>query len=102
MITFVLLAAALTMASVVVVAIPLLRRDTDGAASAPWTALATSGLLVVGSVALYVSWSNWPWRTASAPDSPEGMVSRLARRLEHDPNDLNGWLMLGRSYTVLQ
>jgi cytochrome c-type biogenesis protein CcmH len=30
------------------------------------------------------------------------MVARLARRLEKNPEDLNGWLMLGRSYTVLQ
>ncbi len=102
MITFVLLAAALTMASVVAVAIPLLRRSATGSASAPWTALAAAGLLVVGSAALYVTWSNWPWHAGPAADSPESMVARLARRLEHDPNDLNGWLMLGRSYTVLQ
>jgi cytochrome c-type biogenesis protein CcmH len=30
------------------------------------------------------------------------MVARLARHLEHDPQDLDGWLMLGRSYSVLQ
>jgi cytochrome c-type biogenesis protein CcmH len=102
MLTFVLLAAALTMASVLAVAVPLLRRGTEGAPSAPWTALAASGLLVVGSAALYVTWSNWPWRAAPAADSPERMVSQLARRLEHDPTDLNGWMMLGRSYTVLQ
>ncbi len=102
MITFVLLAAALTMASVVAVAIPLIRRRPEGAASAPWTALAAAGLLVVGSAALYVTWSNWPWHATKGADSPESMVSRLARRLEHEPNDLNGWLMLGRSYTVLQ
>ncbi len=101
MITFVLLAAALTMASVVAVAIPLLRRGT-GAATAPWAALAASGILVVGSAVLYVTWSNWPWRAVPAADSPAGMVSRLARRLEQNPNDLNGWLMLGRSYVVLQ
>jgi cytochrome c-type biogenesis protein CcmH len=100
MITFVLLAAALTVASVAAVAIPLLRRSE--AASAPWTALAAAGLLMVGSVALYLTWSNWPWRAAPAADSPASMVSRLARRLEHDPNDVDGWLMLGRSYTVLQ
>ena len=29
------------------------------------------------------------------------MVERLAERLESDPNDLDGWLMLARSYTVL-
>jgi cytochrome c-type biogenesis protein CcmH len=102
MITFVLLAAVLAMASVVAVAIPLLRRSTAGLASARWTALAAAGLLVVGSAALYLTWSNWPWRAAPAADSPQSMVARLARRLEHDPNDLNGWLMLGRSYTALQ
>jgi cytochrome c-type biogenesis protein CcmH len=102
MITFVLLAAALTMASVVVVATPLLRRGAQGSPGAPWTALVAAGLLVVGSAALYVTWSNWPWRAPKVADSPESMVSELARRLEHDPDDLNGWLMLGRSYTVLQ
>jgi cytochrome c-type biogenesis protein CcmH len=102
MVTFVLLAAALTMASVLLVAVPLLRRGASAGPSASWTALAAAGLLVVGSVALYVTWSNWPWRSAPAGDSPERMVSRLARQLEHDPSDLNGWLMLGRSYIVLQ
>ena len=102
MITFVLLAAALTLASVVAVAMPLLRPRAAGAPAAPWTALATTGLLVVGSAALYVRWSNWPWHAAPAADSPESMVAQLARRLEHDPTDLNGWLMLGRSYTALQ
>jgi cytochrome c-type biogenesis protein CcmH len=30
-----------------------------------------------------------------------GMVERLAERLEQDPDDLEGWLMLARSYTVM-
>jgi len=101
MIAFVLLAAALSLASVVLVAMPLLRRSSAGP-GAPWTALAAAGLLVVGSAALYVTWSNWPWHAVKVTDSPESMVSELARRLERDPTDLNGWLMLGRSYTVLQ
>ncbi|HKF96647.1 MAG TPA: hypothetical protein VKB20_00210 [Steroidobacteraceae bacterium] len=101
MITFVLLAAALSLSSVVLVAMPLLRRNSAGP-GAPWTALAATGLLVVGSAALYVTWSNWPWHAVKVADTPESMVSELARRLERDPNDLNGWLMLGRSYTVLQ
>jgi len=102
MVTFVLLAAALTLASVVAVAIPLLRRGAAGPATAPWSALAAAGLLVIGSAALYLTWSKWRWHPAPAADSPESMVAQLARRLEHDPADLNGWLMLGRSYTVLQ
>ena len=32
----------------------------------------------------------------------EGMVSRLAERLEQDGNDLAGWLRLARSYVVLK
>jgi cytochrome c-type biogenesis protein CcmH len=32
----------------------------------------------------------------------EGMVKGLAERLEKDPSDYKGWMMLGRSYTVLK
>jgi cytochrome c-type biogenesis protein CcmH len=102
MMIFVLLAAALTMASVIAMTIPLLRRAPAGLPGARWTALAAALLLVCGSAVLYVTWSNWPWHAPAVADSPEAMVSQLARRLEHDPQDLNGWLMLGRSYTALQ
>jgi len=34
--------------------------------------------------------------------SIEDMVESLAARLRNDPNDLRGWKMLGRSYSVLQ
>jgi cytochrome c-type biogenesis protein CcmH len=100
MVLFVLLAAALTLGAVLAVAVPLIRRAPTPPST--WTALAAAGLLMVGSTVLYVSWSNWPWRSVSPADTPERMVARLARRLEHNPNDAPGWLMLGRSYTVLQ
>ena len=104
MVTFVLLAAALTVAGVIVVVIPLLRRGVTASAPgpAPWAAVAATGLLVIGSAVLYVSWSNWPWQTATPGDSPQSMVARLARQLERDPQNLDGWLMLGRSYLALQ
>lgn len=35
------------------------------------------------------------------PADPEAMVARLAERLEKEPNDAEGWQMLGRSYTVM-
>jgi cytochrome c-type biogenesis protein CcmH len=103
MLGFVLLAAALTVAVVAVISVPLLRRGSAEAGEpAPWSALAAAGLLVVGSAVLYVCWSNWPWQAAPAADSPQTMVAHLARRLESDPQNRDGWLMLGRSYIVLK
>jgi cytochrome c-type biogenesis protein CcmH len=101
MITFVVFAAALTAAGVIAVVIPLLR-SRGALAPAPWAALGAAGVLVLGSVLLYLSWSNWAWRAAPAADSPQTMVARLARQLEADPQNLEGWLTLGRSYVVLQ
>jgi cytochrome c-type biogenesis protein CcmH len=99
---FIVLAAGLALAVVLALAIPLLRRSPAGQAPAHWTALAVAGVLLGGSAVLYASWSNWTWRAPGAADSPEAMVARLARRLERDPQNLDGWMMLGRSYIVLQ
>lgn len=42
-----------------------------------------------------------PSGAGSMPDVSE-MVTSLAKRLESNPDDLNGWIMLGRSYQTLQ
>lgn len=102
MLSFVLLSAALTMVAAAAVVIPLVRRGSAATTPAPWAALGAGALLVVGSAALYVSWSNWPWSAAAAADSPQRMVGRLARRMERDPGNLPGWLQLGDSYVALQ
>ncbi len=100
MLSFAVLAAVLTVGGVLAVTLPLLRRGS--APTAPWAALGATGVLVIGSALLYIAWSNWSWRAAPAADSPQSMVARLARQLEENPNNLEGWLMLGRSYAVLQ
>ena len=102
MTTFLLLAGVLIIAGVAVIAVPLLRRVPTQLAPAPWTALAAAGVLVIGSAVLYATLTNWSWHSAPADASPQTMVARLARQLESDPKDLNGWLMLGRSYIVLE
>lgn len=58
--------------------------------------------LAVSSVALYRHASVWTWPgDAVSPNDPATMVSRLARRLEREPEDVQGWLMLGRSHLAL-
>jgi cytochrome c-type biogenesis protein CcmH len=102
MVTFLLLAGLLLIVGVVVIAVPLLRRTPTQLAPAHWTALAAAGVLVIGSAVLYAVWTNWSWHGEPATDSPQTMVARLARKLESNPDDLQGWLMLGNSYVVLQ
>jgi len=66
------------------------------------TAAVSTLLLAATAVALYVWSSQWTWpQEDTSADSPAAMVSRLAKRLESEPNDVQGWLMLGRSYTAL-
>lgn len=94
---FVILAATLVLIAIAIVTVPLLR----GSSTAPWAALASAGVLLIGSVGLYATWSNWGWPGAPSAGTPAGMVSRLASRLEREPDDLDGWLLLGRSYAAM-
>jgi cytochrome c-type biogenesis protein CcmH len=102
MIAFIVVAALLAALCVAVVVVPLLRPGASQAAATPWTALAAGGVLVIGSAGLYATWSNWSWSKSPGAASPEGMVEKLVHQLNEQPDDLPGWLMLGRSYVALQ
>lgn len=102
MTSFVIIAAVLTLLSVAALAWPLLARRA--ALPASWkVATATTLAVLVAVPLLYGTWSKWNWSVPEpAADSPAAMVGRLARRLEREPNDIQGWLMLGRSYAVIE
>ena len=104
MITFIVIAAAMVLAVSALIAVPLLSRR-GAAPQSPWTALAVLAVLLVGAGGLYGAFSNWNWsqpHAEAADGSPQSMVASLARRLARNPDDVDGWLLLGRSYSVLQ
>jgi cytochrome c-type biogenesis protein CcmH len=101
MTTFVVVAAFMAALAAAAVAVPLCRDRHSRVLGA------IAGLLVAGAAAgLYPLWSNWNWRApaaapAAGPDVA-AMVGKLEAHLRDDPNDLTGWLMLGRSYLALE
>jgi cytochrome c-type biogenesis protein CcmH len=67
-------------------------------------------LIIAASVPLYlyIGYPGVPAGGGTAAATPDGampsvqeMVASLERRLQRDPDDPEGWLMLARSYTVL-
>ena len=58
-------------------------------------------LLVGSPLALYLPEANQGQPQLSQKDI-EGMVERLAEKLQKEPNNAEGWQMLGRSYAALQ
>ncbi len=98
---FVVTAALAALVALAWVAWPLLRRSgEDAPARAAFAAVALA--MLGGSAGLYLAWSNWTWDPAASGDTPADMVARLAKRLENEPDDVQGWLMLGRSHAALE
>jgi cytochrome c-type biogenesis protein CcmH len=96
MTTFLIIAALAAIATALFVIRPLWRdRSTRTAA------LVTAVLLSAGSAAFYAWSSRWEWPEVDAASTPTAMVAKLARRLEREPEDVQGWLMLGRSQIAL-
>src|ERR1022692_448088 len=100
MIAFIVVAAIMAALAAAAVAVPLLRDPRS-------RILGTlSAVAVVGAAfALYPLWSTWDWNAPAAGPAvgPEvaAMVANLEKHLADQPNDLEGWLMLGRSYDAL-
>jgi cytochrome c-type biogenesis protein CcmH len=111
---FVIAALLLTILAVVTVIWPLLRTRGDGP-SAPVAAVVLGLALPAAVVIIYLSVSNYDWSSSAPPPVPdnrvsadgmpsniEEMVRQLENRLQTEPDDVEGWLMLGRIYARLQ
>jgi cytochrome c-type biogenesis protein CcmH len=115
---FIILCAVMLVAAIAYVAVPLVRKEAPVAKGDPGTPKATAALaafaiaLPLGAVALYSQISNFPWDNpiAAAPaaaghgegdgGSMEEVTRQLEARLAANPNDVEGWQMLGRTYLI--
>ncbi len=99
--TFLVIAALMAAIAAGAVALPLLRDRQSRVVGA------AAAVLVIGAAAgLYPLWSNWNWHAPAQPAAAAGpdvaaMVAKLEKHLQDQPDDLKGWLMLGRSYVAL-
>lgn len=111
MTAFIIVCAAMVAAALLWLVIPLLRakpaedeapRKTERRVSAALVALLVP-LLAAG---MYASLSNWDWNGVAAETAKaeqfDDLLSKLEARLAANPNDLNGWLLLGRSNISMQ
>ncbi len=102
MTTFIVLAALMAALAATTVVVPLFRDRHSRIVGT------IAGCLMIGAAAgLYPLWSTWNWHAPAAEQQAAGpdvkaMVEKLEAHLKGDPNDLAGWLMLGRSYMALE
>ena len=101
--TFVLLAGTFAAGAALLLLLPLIRRRDDAKPVAGASAAVVTGAVLLGTAALYAVFSNYTWVTGnSVADTPAAMTAKLARELADKPDNLSGWLMLGRSYGQLE
>ena len=103
MLTFVLIAGTLAAGAAVLLLLPLVRRRADNRPVSMIAAVSVLVVLLLGAAGLYAAFSNYAWvDSPSVAQTPAAMTAKLASRLAEHPDDLPGWLQLGRSYQVLE
>lgn len=113
MIEFWIAALVLGLVAAAIVIVPVLRAPSDGGESRRASTLGVgvvAALVVpVAALVLYSRWTTWEWggeraRAAEAEQMHEmdEAVAALVARLQREPNDVEGWRMLGRSYMSMR
>lgn len=99
---FFLVAALMAAIAAAAVAYPLWRD-----ARSRLVGLGAAVAVAASATALYPLWSNFDWHAPVATPAGQrpdvaAMVGKLERHLAEQPDDQEGWIMLGRSYGVME
>lgn len=115
---FIIICAVMLLAAITVVAFPLLKRapaavkGQDPLPPAFVPAAVIGVLLAIGAAGMYKHASNFPWQDpslagpvpaghgAAGETSIDEVMSQLQAKLQANPNDVEGWRMLARTYLV--
>ncbi len=104
---FVVLAALMASAALALILWPLYHGRVEEGRAGLVTSLIVALVVPLAAGGLYWVLSNWSWdpaamkMAAGGTHSIEEMVAGLESRLRRHPDDVNGWIMLGRSQVVL-
>jgi cytochrome c-type biogenesis protein CcmH len=104
---FISLGVVLTLMAAGIVVAPLLSASTVGK-RAPWAAVIIALMFPPTVLLLYLNITNYDWlATGAAANTTDAgslnvAVAELEKRLQQNPEDLDGWLLLGRSLVQLQ
>lgn len=101
--TFWLVAAAIPLLTALVLFRPLLRKGAGN----PGLALALVALLPITTLLLYQGVGrpdavNLPQAAVPDGEDMESLLAQLQARMDAQPDDLEGWMLLGRSYRSIQ
>jgi cytochrome c-type biogenesis protein CcmH len=116
---FLVVVALMVLAAIAIVIYPLLRQHPGAGSGEPPVrraaplAFALAVAVGLGAIGLYAKLNNFPWDNPVAAQAvPAGhgemggagdvnaVTASLEARLAQNPNDLEGWRMLGRTYLV--
>ncbi|MFU8821079.1 MAG: tetratricopeptide repeat protein [Gammaproteobacteria bacterium] len=108
-------ALALGLAAAAVVLVPVIlawaRQQADRSSSALGVGIVVAFAIPVIAVMLYSHWSTWDWGAggmqragadAAAMHEMEDAIQALEQRLASNPQDIESWLLLGRSYMSMR
>lgn len=113
MTTFIVICVAMLVAALLWMVLPLLRaqKSSDSTELASYrserrfSGLAVALLVPVLAVVMYAGLSNWDWKAAQIETTQaanmEQAIAGLEEKLKQNPDNVDGWLMLGRSYVAM-